>query len=178
MLDTSSLRRVVVVGCSGSGKTTLGRDLAARLQIPAVDLDDLIWLPGWQLREEEEFKSLVRRVLATESWVISGNYSRSRPEIWARADAVIWLDYSLPIVMKQVLWRTFGRNLRGHLCCNGNRETWRNTFSRQSIIGYAWRTHARRRHEYPALLAHPQYAHLQRLRFQSPRQTRDWLRQF
>lgn len=178
MADAHSLRRVNIVGCSGSGKTTLGRDLATRLATPAVDLDDLIWLPNWQTREETELKTLVRRALATDAWVMSGNYSRLRPEIWGRADAVIWLDYSLPVVMKQVLWRTFGRNLRGELCCNGNRETWRNTFSRESIVLYAWRTHARRCREYPALLAHPRHAHLQVLRFQSPRQTRDWLRQF
>lgn len=170
-----SLQRVNIVGCSGSGKTTLGRNLAQKLGVRFVDLDDFIWLPDWKTREESEFKTLVRGVLETENWVVSGNYSRLRHEIWARAQTVIWLDYALPVVMKQMLWRTFGRNLRGNLCCNGNRETWRRTFSRDSIVLYAWKTHAKRRREYPAIMGRPDAAHLQVFRFETPSQTREWL---
>ena len=173
----SLLQRVNIVGCCGSGKTTLGRDLARRLQIPAFDLDEWIWLPNWQIREETEFRILVRRALEDENWVISGNYSRLRPEIWARAQTVVWLDYSFSTVMRQLLRRTFLRNLRGDLCCNGNRETLRRTFSRDSILLWGFRTYFRRRREFPALFSLPEHAHLQITRFHSPRQTRDWLAQ-
>ena len=168
-------QRISIVGCSGSGKTTLGRDLARRLQVPAVDLDELIWLPDWQTREETEFKTLVRRELREEKWVISGNYSRLRPEVWALAQTVIWLDYSFFVVMRQLLRRTFRRSLRGDLCCNGNRETWGRVFSRDSILLWGLRSYAKCRREYPTLLTHAEYAHLQILRFHTPRQTRDWL---
>ena len=176
-MKTELLQRVNIVGCSASGKTTLGRNLARKRGVPAVDMDELIWLPGWQTRDESEFKTLVRRELEAENWVISGNYSRLRAEVWTRAQTVIWLDYSLPVVMNQLIRRTFRRNFRGEICCNGNRETLRRTFSRDSILLWGLRTHAKRRRELPALLSHPDWAHLQILRFQSPRQTRDWLSQ-
>ena len=35
-------RRIVLIGMRGCGKTTVGRELAARLQRPFVDVDDLI----------------------------------------------------------------------------------------------------------------------------------------
>lgn len=169
------LQRVSVVGCSGSGKTTLGRSLARRLAVPAIDLDDLYWLPDWKSREEADFRILLRRVLQGGSWVVSGNYSRVRPEIWARAQAVIWLDYSFPVVMGRLMRRTFRRSLSGEPCCNGNRETLRLAFSSDSVILWGLKTYARRRRDYPGLLAHPDCAHLQIFHFRSPHQTSDWL---
>ena len=169
------LWRVNVVGCCGSGKTTLGRDLARRLHTRAVDLDELNWLPGWKEREKADFEILVHREVENENWVISGNYSRVRPEIWARAQTVIWLDYSFPVVMNRLVQRTFRRNFWGEPCCNGNRESLRRTFSRESILLWGMQTYSRRHREYPALLSSAEAAHLQILRFQSPRQTRDWL---
>ena len=80
--------------------------------------------------------------------------------------------------MNRLFQRTFRRNVWGELCCNGNRETLRRTFSRESVLLWALQTHARRRREYRALFSGSEVAHLQILCFQSPRQTRDWLAQF
>ena len=44
-------RRVIVVGNSGAGKTQFGARLAARLEIPFVDLDDEFWGAGWVPQE-------------------------------------------------------------------------------------------------------------------------------
>ncbi|HEX9995750.1 MAG TPA: hypothetical protein VGB45_01295 [Abditibacterium sp.] len=177
MRTNNSLQRVSIVGCSGAGKTTLGCDLALRLGVEAVDLDELHWLPGWQTRTKGDFDALLGEVLTQENWVISGNYSRVRGQIWARAQTLIWLDYSLPVVMKQVVQRTFRRNFHGEPCCNGNQESLRLTFSRESIVLWALRTHGEKRREYSALFSRSEFTHLQVLRFRSPRQTRDWLSQ-
>lgn len=177
-MNPTPLRRISVIGCTGSGKTTLGRGLSQRLGVTAVDLDELNWLPGWQSRPKDEFDALLRQAIAGDGWVVSGNYTRVRPTIWARAQAVVWLDYSFPVVMGRLLCRTFRRNLTGEACCNGNYESWRRTFSRESILIWGLKTHAKRRRQYPELLAHPDSAHLQLLHFRSPSETRTWLETF
>jgi adenylate kinase family enzyme len=70
--------RVHIVGASGSGTTTLGLALASRLEIPHLDTDDYYWLPSDPpYREprprEERIALLEPRLLATDSWVLSGS---------------------------------------------------------------------------------------------------------
>lgn len=169
------LQRFSIVGVSGSGKTTLGAQLSRRLNLPVADLDEMHWLPGWQTVPEAEFRTKLRAVIEGEGWIISGNYSSVRGEVWAQAQVVVWLDYSFPFVAGRLLKRTFRRVVRGETCCNGNRETLRLTFSKDSILLWLLKTYRRRRRSYLHLLDHPDCAHLQIHRFTSPRQTQRWL---
>ena len=92
-----------------------------------------------------------------------------------KADTVVWLDYSFSVVMSRVLWRTFRRVVTQQEVCNGNRETWKTTFSRDSIILWALQTYYKRRREYPLLLKKPEYAHLQVVHLHSPKAAQNWL---
>ena len=40
------MQRVSVIGVTGSGKTTLAAALAAKLQVPYIELDALHWEPN------------------------------------------------------------------------------------------------------------------------------------
>jgi len=72
--------------------------------------------------------------------------------------------------------RTLRRTLTREELWSGNRESFRQAFfSRNSILLWAINTYSRRRREYPALFARPEYAHLQTVRLRSPRQTLAWL---
>lgn len=117
----------------------------------------------------------VTQALASNTWVVDGNYSLVRDIVWGKADTVVWLDYPLWVVMKQLVWRTFHRVVTQQEVCNGNRESWKKTFSRDSIILWALQTYHRRRKEYPVLLKKPEYTHLQVVHLRSPQATRDWL---
>jgi adenylate kinase family enzyme len=168
-------RRIVVVGTSGSGKSTLARTLAARLGLQHVELDALHWGPNWTPIEREALRARVVEALAAPAWVVDGNYSMLRDLIWPRAETLIWLDYSLPLVLARVTRRTFWRLVWRETLWGGNREQLRNLFRSDSIILWALKTHAKHRRLYPALLAEPAHAHLTFVRLRSPRETAAWL---
>ena len=168
-------RRIVVVGTTGSGKTTLAGQIARRLRIPHVELDALHWDPGWTAAPTDVFRERVARALAGDVWVVDGNYGKVREVIWDRAEQVIWLDYSLPRILLRLVRRTVARVARRTELWNGNRERLLDQLGRDSIILWALQTHGRRRRDYEALSANPEYAHLRIVRLRSPRETRRWL---
>jgi len=86
--------RICVFGPSNSGKSTLSEALSDKLGIPAIHLDQLHHLPNtdWQPRPTEQFLALQRAAIATEHWVMDGNYSALFPERIARATGAIVLD--------------------------------------------------------------------------------------
>ncbi len=165
-------QRIAVIGTSCSGKSTLARTLAAVLHVPHIELDALHWLPNWQERPDEEFWALTREAIAAPGWSLDGNYSTVRPLVWGRATAVIWLNYSFPLVMWRAVTRTVRRAVTREELFAGNRESFRQSFlSRDSILWWVVQTYHRRRREYPALFSRPEYAHLRVLEFTSPAQT-------
>jgi adenylate kinase family enzyme len=167
--------RIVVVGTSGSGKTTLARLLAERLHLPHIELDALNWGPEWRQAPTEQFRAAVAEAISADGWVLDGNYSRVRDLVRARATTLIWLDYPLPVIYWQLTRRTLQRVIGRVELWNGNKETWRAVFSRDSLYLWVWKTYKRRRTEYPALLQQPEYAHLHVVRLRSPRALRRWL---
>jgi len=170
------LRRVAVVGTSGAGKTTLARRLSERLGIPHVELDALHWEPNWTPAEPEVFSERTAQALSGPTWVTDGNYSQVRSIVWSRADTVVWLDFSLPVVMGRMLRRTVRRLVTREELWNQNRENLAGAFlSRDSIILWALQTYRRRRREYPVLLSKPEHAHLKVVHLRSPRKAQRWL---
>ena len=167
-------QRIAVVGTSGSGKTTLAAGLAQRLGFSHVELDALHWGPNWT--EASGFHGRVQKAVAGETWVLDGNYSAVREVVWTRVDTVVWLDYGLPTILRRLFWRTFRRIFTREVLWSGNRERfWTQVATRDSIILWALKTYRRRRREYPALLAKPEYRHLNLVRLHSPRQAHRFL---
>jgi len=117
------VERVVVIGNTGSGKSTFGAALAARLDVPYTDADDLFWLPGWQEVPNDEFRAALDAVSRGDRWVLVGNYlSRATDITWPRADTVVWLDMPLPLVISRSVRRTAKRAITREVVCNGNTE--------------------------------------------------------
>jgi adenylate kinase family enzyme len=167
--------RISVVGTSGSGKTTLARQISQRLAIPHIELDALYHEPNWAEAPTDVFRKRVQQALSGDSWVVDGNYTKVRDIVWSRADTVVWLDYSLPVIMKRLVRRTFQRVVMQEELWNGNRETWQTTFSRDSIILWALTTYRKNRKQYPILLSQPEYAHLKVVHLRSPKIRHTWL---
>jgi adenylate kinase family enzyme len=127
-------QRISVVGTTGSGKTTTARQLAAILQLPCIELDALYWGRNWTAGPEDIFQVRVAEAAQGQRWAIDSNYSRVRPLDWARADTVVYLNYSFGRVLWQLLRRTLRRSFSGEELWSGNRESLRQSFLRRDSI--------------------------------------------
>jgi adenylate kinase family enzyme len=171
-------RRINVVGTTGSGKTTVARAIAAQLGLEHIELDALFWKPNWGETPDDEFLPRVDAATRGDRWVVDGNYSRTRPIVWPRADTIVWLDYSFPRVFLQLLWRTIRRAITKEPMWDGCVETWRKGFlSSNSILVWCVQSYWRRRRSYPGILSSPEHQHLRLIRLRAPREVSRWLRQ-
>ena len=165
----------MVVGSTAAGKTSLATKLATRLDIPHVELDGLHWEAGWAPASTPAFRGRVSQAMSGDAWVVDGNYASVRDLVWPRAESIVWLDYGLPLIMWRLTRRTLHRLRTGHELWNGNRERLGTVFSRESLYVWAFRTHRKRRREYPAFLQEPEHRHLQIVRLSTPAEAERWL---
>ncbi len=102
---------------------------------------------------------------------MDGNYGFVRDIVWARATAVIWLNYPLRVVLWRAWSRTTRRVLMREELFSGNRESFRRSFlSRESIILWAVSSHRRVRREYRRIIDDGTYPHLRIVELRGPAQ--------
>ena len=102
-------KRIVVIGSTSSGKSTLAKQLADRFNYDFIELDALHWEADWKEASLEDFRARVEAAIQAQAWVVAGNYHVVRDLVWSKAEAVIWLDYSLWRIFWQLTRRTFKR---------------------------------------------------------------------
>lgn len=166
------MQRISVVGISGAGKTTIGRAIAAALDLPFVELDSIYHQPGWNELPTDEFQDRVRPIIATDAWVIDGNYTSAGivDLVWAMADTVVWLDVSRSEAMRQVIARTIRRAITREELWNGIREPWSNFFDprpEKNIVVWTWTRFPHTRAKYEARSSDQQWSHLEFVRLTS-----------
>jgi len=154
----------------------MARAIAERLGIEHIELDALFWKPNWGQTPDDEFLPAVNDATRGDRWVLDGNYSRTRPMVWRRADTIVWLDYSFPCIFARLLWRTIRRSITKEELWSGCRERFRISFlSRDSILIWCLKTYWRRRRNYPEILSRPEHKHLRLIHLHSPREARTWV---
>jgi adenylate kinase family enzyme len=148
-------RRISVVGTSAAGKSTMARAIAARLGLPCVELDALHWEANWTEAPDELFRERVLKVVSSDAWVLDGNYSVVRDLVWGRTDAIVWLDPSLAVILRQYAGRTWHRiRSRQEIWPGtGNRERLSHMLGRDGLLWWILSTYRDRRRRYVALLA-------------------------
>ncbi len=175
MSQSLPFQRAAVVGVTGSGKTTLADSLAARLNVPHVEMDALNWQRGWQPIERAEFRRRVDTATSAPGWVSDGNYREVRDLVWGRAQVLVWLDYPLTLILWRLLCRSLRRISTHEELWNGNRESVRGLFfSSDSLFVYAVRSRPELRRNIALAAAHD-YPHLTLVHLTGPRDTRLWL---
>jgi adenylate kinase family enzyme len=170
------VKRVSVIGGSSTGKTTVSRELASLLGVPHIELDALHHDAGWQEAPADVLQARVDAALAAapDGWVVDGNYhGKLGTYVLERADTVVFLDLPLRTALRRVTWRTLRRSITREELWNGNRESFRIAFSRDSIVWWVIRNHGSHRQKWPERVA--PLTHLQVIRLRSAGQVRDWL---
>lgn len=171
-------KRIAVIGATCSGKSTLARKVANKLELNHVELDGLQWGPNGTAVPSDVLCEKVERATRSPGWVTDGNYSITRHILWPRAEAVIWLDYPLSTILPRLMRRTWKRLWAQEKLWNVNRERLVDQFMLRSdrwLSIWLFKSHKRRKREYPTLFAQPEYRHLKVFHFETPAQTDAWL---
>lgn len=96
------MKRIIVIGCPGSGKTTFSLELSRRLGLPLFHLD-AIWHKADRTHiTREEFDTRLGEILASEEWIIDGNYSRTVERRISACDTVFLFDLPTEVCLEGV----------------------------------------------------------------------------
>jgi adenylate kinase family enzyme len=102
--------RIVVIGNAAGGKSTLARQLARRRELPLIEVDRLLWQPGWQLMPSADYARQHAEIVARQDWVIDGlGRQDSIAERLARSteivliDMPLWMHFALA-AERQIAW--------------------------------------------------------------------------
>ena len=130
----------MVYGVTGSGKSTAAARISAITGISWTSVDDLTWEPGWVAVPEEEQRRKINEVCARDEWLLDTAYSQWLDVALERVELIIALDYPRWFSLQRLLRRTIARVIDKRSICNGNTETWREMFSRDSILLWHFRS--------------------------------------
>jgi adenylate kinase family enzyme len=172
-------RRYLIVGISGSGKTTLACALGARVGLPVCQLDLLVHGPGWSEAPDDALRARVSEFMrsAPDGWVIDGSYDRKLGDLLLeQADTLVWLDDRIERTLFRLVRRSMRRLITRERILNGNVETLRGVFwGRESLLGWAIRSHRRMRVSMPDRLWDDRFGHLTLVRLCSLAEMSRWI---
>ena len=168
--------RINVVGTAGSGKSTFAKRIAARLNIPYIQLDELHWKPNWAKSTDEDFFSKLEKAVSSDEWVLDGNYTKTIPIKWKRVQIVVYLDLPFYIVFYRIVKRSLIRGIKNEELWHGNIETvWKHLFTRDSMILWALKTFHKNRERFEVNSKNSEYSHIKFVRLRSRREVEDFV---
>lgn len=94
------MSKIIVIGCPGAGKSTFSRKLSEVTGIKLHYLDMLWHKPDKTHISREEFDIGLEKIMANESWIIDGNYTRTLESRLKECDTAFLLDYPLEICLE------------------------------------------------------------------------------
>jgi adenylate kinase family enzyme len=114
--------KIHIVGESGSGKTYLAKALARAIVAPHLEIDRVwvrhggkeLWADSAKRRNPESLSRLTEAIqkdvsdfLEQGAWVVDGNYSMVRDQVYAEADQIVYIKISFLRRLGRVLKRQF-----------------------------------------------------------------------
>ena len=99
------MKKIIVIGCSGSGKTTFAEKLRDKIGIELFYLDAIWHRPDRTHVSREEYDARLSEILALDSWIIDGNYSRTIETRMAACDTVLLFDLPVEVCLEGAISR-------------------------------------------------------------------------
>ena len=99
------MKKVVVIGCGGSGKSVFSRSFAELTGLPLYHLDNIWWREDGTNITREEFDVVLDGIIATDEWIIDGNYQRTMERRIAASDTVIFFDLPVETCVEGIMAR-------------------------------------------------------------------------
>ena len=93
------MNKIIVIGCPGAGKTTFAEQLRDRIGLPLFYLDAIWHKPDRTHISREEYDMRLGEILALDSWIIDGNYSRTIERRLAACDTVFLFDLPVEVCL-------------------------------------------------------------------------------
>ena len=94
------MNKAIVIGCPGAGKSTFSRSLRDITALPLYYLDMLYHKPDRTTVPREEFDLSLGEILASDRWIIDGNYQRTLERRLIACDTVFLLDYPTEVCLE------------------------------------------------------------------------------
>ncbi len=90
-------KKIHIIGSVGSGKTTLGKQLAATLDLPVYEIDNIVWerSPSGDRRRSDDVRdAYLEKIVQTDAWILEGVHHKWVGSSFEKADLIIFLDTS------------------------------------------------------------------------------------
>lgn len=101
-----SMQRILLIGNAGAGKTTFAKQLAQKLHLPLVHLDNLYWRGDWDHLSRDEFDVILQSELEKPQWIIDGNFNRTISHRLQYCDTVFYFDFPTITCLAGITKRT------------------------------------------------------------------------
>ena len=99
------MKKVIVIGCPGAGKTTFAEKLRDKIGLPLFYLDAIWHKPDRTHISREEYDVRLAEILALDSWIIDGNYSRTVESRLSACDTVFLFDLPVEVCIDGAISR-------------------------------------------------------------------------
>ena len=99
------MKKIIVIGCPGAGKTTFAEKLRDKIGLPLFYLDAIWHKPDRTHISREEYDARLAEILALDSWIIDGNYSRTIESRISACDTVFLFDLPVEVCLDGAISR-------------------------------------------------------------------------